>query len=218
MNGIEAAGSATPIRILGGGATPDLEARWLEPRAATERACVLAPPHPLYGGTLDSPILVTLERAARAAGLAVLRFNWRGVEGSAGRATDDPGAAVADYLAALGEAARRVPGPLVAGGYSWGAMAAVRAAAEASRVDRLVLVAPPALMLDATALAVLARAMLVFAGEHDRIAPPPRLASSLAPLARAELVTFAGADHFFAASLGEMDRVTRAWLERDSPR
>ncbi len=218
MSQAGAEGAPSAIRIDGRGATPDLEGHWAAPARGAGRACVLAPPHPLYGGTLDSPILLALERAALARGHAVLRFNWRGVEASDGRATDDPVAAVADYVAALDEAAGRVSGPIVAGGYSWGAMAAVRAAARAPRVDRLVLVAPPVLMLDGRALAGLSGALLVFSGEYDRIAPPPRLAELLALLALAELVTLAGEDHFFGSSLRELTRITGDWLERDTTR
>ena len=45
---------------------------------------VVAAPHPLYGGSMDSPVVNEIAYAARKAGLASLRFNWRGVGASAG--------------------------------------------------------------------------------------------------------------------------------------
>lgn len=199
---------------MGGGAAqgPLLEALWTVTQGEPGLGVVLAPPHPLYGGRIDAPILLTLEDAALALGGGTLRFNWRGIEGSSGRATDDPAAAVEDYRAALGEVARRVAGDVVAGGYSWGAMSAARAAVGEARVAALVLVAPPAMMLEGAALAALDRDVLVVCGEHDRIAPPRRIAELLESAPRARLVTIAGADHFFAASLGEIRDHARAWL------
>ncbi len=41
-------------------------------------------PHPLFAGTMQNKVVATLQRAARDAGLATLRFNFRGVGQSAG--------------------------------------------------------------------------------------------------------------------------------------
>ncbi len=41
-------------------------------------------PHPLFAGTLQNKVVATLQRAARDAGYATLRFNFRGVGQSAG--------------------------------------------------------------------------------------------------------------------------------------
>ena len=43
---------------------------------------VVAPPHPLFGGSMDSPVVNEVAWACRTAGLASLRFNWRGVGAS----------------------------------------------------------------------------------------------------------------------------------------
>ena len=104
-----------PVGGGAGGPTHDLEALWGEAGGAALDGAVLAPPHPLYGGTIDAPILLALAGAARDGGVRALRFNWRGIGASTGRATDDPAAAVEDYRAALAEVARRAPGRLFAG-------------------------------------------------------------------------------------------------------
>lgn len=41
-------------------------------------------PHPLFAGTMQNKVVATLQRSARDAGLATLRFNFRGVGQSAG--------------------------------------------------------------------------------------------------------------------------------------
>ena len=65
------------------------------------RGVLLAPPHPLYGGSLEAPVLSELAWAAAQAGLASLRFNWRGVGASAGAPSGAAADADADYGSAL---------------------------------------------------------------------------------------------------------------------
>ena len=88
---------------------------------------VIAPPHPLYGGSMDSPVVTELAHACAAAGLTSLRFNWRGVGASAGQTSGEPNDSLADYAAALDYFEECVSGPILACGYSWGALAAHRA-------------------------------------------------------------------------------------------
>ena len=47
-------------------------------------ASLVCHPHPLFAGTMQNKVVATLQRSARDAGLATLRFNFRGVGQSAG--------------------------------------------------------------------------------------------------------------------------------------
>ncbi|MEM8983045.1 MAG: alpha/beta family hydrolase [Pseudomonadota bacterium] len=76
-------------------------------------------PHPLHGGTMQNKVAHTLARAALDAGLAAMRFNFRGVGASAGEHDNgigerDDALVVADYLDA------RYDGPVVFAGFSFG--------------------------------------------------------------------------------------------------
>jgi alpha/beta superfamily hydrolase len=177
-----------------------------------EQGAVIAPPHPLYGGSMESPVVSELAWACTKAGLASLRFNWRGVGGSTGAPSGDLAVGALDYAAALLQLGRTVAGPLVAAGYSFGAAAAARAAADHPRVRRLVLVAPPPSLLDAEALRSGEREILVLAGRHDSIAPPGALAALVRDLPGARFVELAEADHFFAAGLAELTSEVTGWL------
>ena len=115
---------------------------------------------------MDSPVVSELAWASARAGIATLRFNWRGVGASSGRASGDARDADADYAAALAHLAETVPGKLVACGYSFGAAAALRAARLHPRVGRVLLVAPPAPLLERGALRELGRPTLVLTGER----------------------------------------------------
>ncbi len=176
------------------------------------RGVVLAPPHPLYGGSLESPVLSELAWAAARVGLVSLRFNWRGVGASAGAPSGDAAAADADYRSALDHLAETVGGPLVAGGYSFGSAAAVRAAAAERRVERLLLVAPPPALVAPAALAASGRRTLVLVGEYDTLAPVRELAAALRDAGHVELRVVPNADHFFLEGLPEVGRLALEWL------
>ncbi len=174
---------------------------------------VIAPPHPLYGGSMDSPVVAEIAWACTRAGFASLRFNWRGVGASGGTSSGDAEDARIDYAAALAQLASTVTGRVLAAGYSFGAAAAVRAAAVDPRVRGLILVAPPPSMLDLTALEARPRDVLILAGEHDSLAPAAALEGIARELPRARFVQIERADHFFGAGLADVGREVAKWLE-----
>lgn len=61
-----------------------LEAEWTPAIGERLGAVVLCHPHPLDGGSMRAPLIVRVARALADAGLAVLRFNFRGVGASTG--------------------------------------------------------------------------------------------------------------------------------------
>src|SRR5947209_12870498 len=101
---------------------PRLEARLRAP-AAARRAVVLCHPHPLYGGTMHSAVVLAIAKVLAERGgekVAHLRFNYRGVPGSEGRYGEGIGE-IDDARAAI--RAMRAAAPrakLTVCGYSFG--------------------------------------------------------------------------------------------------
>src|SRR6266571_6716860 len=110
-----------------------LEGVWKEPSGPALGSGVFAHPHPLHGGTLHNKVVFRASRALAASGRGTLRFNFRGAGASEGRHDFGRGE-VEDFRAALSEGERRGGLPIVAGGFSFGAAAALRAIAGDSRV------------------------------------------------------------------------------------
>jgi alpha/beta superfamily hydrolase len=189
-----------------------LEGLFVAAQGPSGGAALIAPPHPLFGGSMDSPVVSELAWACTKVGLSSLRFNWRGVGGSAGVPSGALAAADADYAAALEHLAETVSGELIACGYSFGAVAAARIACSEPRVRRVVLIAPPPDPLGAETLKDLNASLLLLAGKLDPIAPLERLEELVAPLGHARLVPIPEADHVFSVGLAELGALVTDWL------
>ena len=175
---------------------------------------VIAPPHPLYGGSMDSPVVTEIAHACEHARFESLRFNWRGVGASAGDVTGDGAIAFADYVAALDWLEETVPGPIVACGYSFGAATAVRAVAGRTRVTRILLIAPPPTMLDTEALQAFPGEVFAAVGDRDEFAPWEKVQDCIGALRRSQFELLQGADHFFMQELDAIGKLARKFLER----
>lgn len=200
------------IAIGFGDAGEALEARYTAAVDAASGGCVIAAPHPLYGGSIDSPVVEEIAFGCRQGGLATLSFNWRGVGASAGTRSGEPEHADQDYAAALEHLVESVSMPIIASGYSFGAAAAIRASRDNAAVRRLVLVAPPPSLIDRAALEAFKRPVLVIVGGIDSLAPAAELKEIVATLPRGKLEVVSEADHFFGVGLGTISRAISSWL------
>ncbi len=202
-----------PVTIrLDAGGQRALEGVFVAGASGRDSGALIAPPHPLYGGSMDSPVVGEIAWGCRRAGLASLAFNWRGVGASWGEPTGALEAADEDFRAAAEELEESIAGPIVACGYSFGSATAVRVARARRRVAKLVLVAPPPALLTRETLLGFEGPVLGIVGDRDDFAPRVELEALFAELARGRLVVVPGADHFFQVGLREISRSVEEWL------
>lgn len=180
------------------------------PRAAA----VVAHPHPLHGGTMDNNVVHRTARGLFEAGLAVVRFNFRGTGASEG-VHDGEGGEQQDLAAVVGWLEERYPGvPLWAAGFSFGARTVAGLAPEEPRIARVVLVALPVLAYDCRfALAIRQPGAIFMAGE-DGFGTLSVLREQMPALVeRMHVEEVPGVDHFFSGALDELRARVRAWAE-----
>ena len=108
--------------------------------AAPKGVVVIAHPHPLFGGTMDNKVVQTLARAFTQCGWTAVRFNFRGVGGTAG-VHDEGRGELDDMLAVVASAAPQ--GQICLAGFSFGAFVTTHAferLGPTRQIDKLVLV------------------------------------------------------------------------------
>jgi len=167
-------------------------------------AVVLAHPHPLYGGTLNTPVVFHADRELNRAGFTTLRFNFRGVEKSEGTHDDGRGE-VADVAAAAEWLKATVPGkPLILVGYSFGSRCVIAHAIGDASIVGVVAIGLPVRLFRFDDLSLLRRPFAVVQGTEDEYGPIVEIEPLLAALTPpGRLYRVPGASHLFPGRAGE---------------
>ncbi|WP_293662261.1 CocE/NonD family hydrolase [Rhodoferax sp. OV413] len=161
---------------------------------------VIAHPHPLFGGTMDNKVVQTMARGFVQTGWRAVRFNFRGVGGSAG-VHDNGAGELQDMLAVVAHAGGS--GPLALAGFSFGAFVTSHALAalSASEPAKVVLVGTAASRFS---VAPVAQAFhdrtLVLHGEQDDTVPLSDVMDWARPQSLPVTVV-PGGGHFFHGQL-----------------
>ena len=162
---------------------------------------VITHPHPLYGGDMNNPVVLTIAEVYRQAGYAVLRFNFRGV-GRSGGNYDGGAGERRDVQAALSLLLARGVKNLDLAGYSFGAWVNAHLPPDPHRLARMVMVAPPVALMDFDAVGFLPALKLVVTGARDELAPEGAVRQCQKRWNRsARLEIVPAADHFFGGQL-----------------
>ena len=171
-------------------------------------AAVLAHPHPQYGGSMKSIVISALFAALPAAGVAALRFNFRGVEGSEGQFEDGRGerhdiVGAIDVLHPITEGL-----PFVLAGWSFGADTSLSVVDE--RLTAWFAVAPPLRRDGGYGAATDTRPKLVAVPEHDQFRSPSSAKPILSSWTNTDVEIVKGADHFL---VGRTDKAVELFLD-----
>jgi alpha/beta superfamily hydrolase len=192
-----------------------LEAERAEPEPASpspRAAVVLCHPHPQYGGTMRSIVISALFDALPRLGYACIRFNFRGVEGSAGsysEGRDEP----LDVVAAIDAIAPDLPEtPIVLVAWSFGADIALQVTD--ARVSGWVAIAPPLRFRSSFPAAVDPRPKHLILAEHDEYRPPAEVQQQTAAWSNTTTSVVPGASHFFVGRTDHVTKETQVGIDR----
>lgn len=193
-----------------------LEAELAVP-AAPWAAVVLAHPHPRQGGNMRSIVPGVLFDALPGAGVAVLRFNFRGVGTSEG--AHDFGIGEQSDIAAAVDALHPITEglPLVLAGWSFGADTSL--AVDDPRLSGWCAMAPPlrVIPVDRMVAARDPRPKLLVVPERDRFRTPDEVRQMTTEWVNTRIETVAGADHFFLGRTEQLAPVLIELLNELSP-
>lgn len=209
--------SLTEIPLLLDGPCGALEALYLGREDATGLA-LISHPHPLHAGSLHNKVVATLQRSARDAGYATLRFNFRGVGQSVGEHAHGEGE-IDDAEAAARWLLAQHPGlPLSLLGFSFGSCVAAclggRLEGQGIAVERLFMLAPPVERFSVDGRLPAQGALTVIQPEDDEVVTPQAVYDWSARLARPhELLKVAECGHFFHGRLTELKQLVLPRLQ-----
>ena len=171
-----------------------------------EAAAVVCHPHPLYGGSMNSKVVVTAAHAILEMGIPSLRFNFRGVGRSSGKydrgigEQDDVRAAVT-YMAGKAE-------KIIVIGHSFGALAGMRAGCGDARVRMMIGIGTP--VADMSFLMDCTKPEFFIHGMLDELIPVEEVVTLCGNLPEPKrLIKVEGADHLFTGKLGEVSEAVK---------
>jgi alpha/beta superfamily hydrolase len=169
-------------------------------------AAVVCHPHPQFGGTLHNKVVYRLARGLRRAGIAVLRFNYRGVGRSQGAYGNLEGE-IEDARAALDWLRARHPGlPYALAGFSFGARVITRLGCEIGDARFLLAAGFPTAMGGAEYLESCTIEKVFVQSTHDQYGPRAELEAAFARWAAPKRILWIeAADHFFAGGLDALE-------------
>lgn len=175
---------------------------------------VITHPHPLYGGTMNNPVVETVQKAYQQRGYASLRFNFRGVAGSQGNHDNGIGEQD-DVRAAISYMQNKNVQPVDLAGYSFGAWVNSGVAAEGrTPIRSMVMISPPVGFIEFENIRALSCLKLVVTGSRDDIAPADQIRDLLPswnPDARFEIID--GCDHFYSGYLDRLESIISRYLQ-----
>lgn len=182
------------------------------------RGVVITHPHPLYGGTMDNPVVEVIRDAYRQNGYATLRFNFRGVgdsQGSFGNGSGEQN----DVRAAIATLQDRGNREIALAGYSFGAWVnAGLAADDGCAISSMLMVSPPVGFIEFENVSRLNCLKLVVSGSQDEIAPAAQISKLLPswnPDAHFEIID--GCDHFYTGCLHKLQTILTQDLQSTHP-
>jgi alpha/beta superfamily hydrolase len=178
---------------------------------------VIAHPHPLFGGTMDNKVVQTLARAFVQCGWRAVRFNFRGVGGSAG-VHDHGQGELLDLLTVVKDQAPQ--GALALAGFSFGAFVTshgIEQLWQQRPLDKLVLVGTAASRFNVAPLASeLHLRTLVVHGEIDDTVPLADVMDWARPQ-KLPVTVIPGVEHFFHGQLNLLRSLVVRHLLSDVP-
>ena len=164
---------------------------------------------------MHNKVVFRAARAAREAGLATLRFNFRGVGASQGK--HDKGIGERDDVrAALDCLSARFPSlPVCVIGFSFGSWVGLRVGAEDARVVALVGLGLPTIDSDYSYLRGVTKPKLILQGTRDPYGRREDVQAVFDSLSEPKQIHWVeGAEHFFQARLQEVrDAIHKFLLE-----
>ncbi len=207
--------------ILFTGPDGRLVGRYKKGQSLNPPVALLLHPHPLYGGTMNNPIVMELYNIFDSLGFSTFRFNFRGVGKSEGKFDNGLGE-LADAAAALDWVQRQNPNTnqCWVSGFSFGAVICMQLLMRRPEITRFISVSPQPNLYDFNFLAPCPASGLIVHGKKDEIAPLDDVQKLAQKLQAQKNITInyeevSGANHFYDNEIPKLKKVIENYIETE---
>ena len=108
----------------------------------SQNAVIICHPHPLYGGNMENPVVMTIADSFFEKGFTTLRFNFRGTCNSSGMFDNGKGEQD-DIRAAISWLMENDYQKIILAGYSFGAKMNALVVSKGCKIEDHIMVSPP---------------------------------------------------------------------------
>ena len=178
-------------------------------------------PHPLYGGTMNNPVVLELFNIFDKLGFSTFRFNFRGVGKSEGKFDNGLGE-LADAAAGLDWIQRQNPNAnqCWVAGFSFGALLCMQLLMRRPEITRFVSVSPQPNLYDFNFLAPCPASGMLIQGKKDELVPiedTNRLAQKLQSQKNivVDYEEISGANHFYDNEMHKLNKIVATYVEKE---
>lgn len=194
----------------------ELEAILKGPAGDINGAGLVCHPHPLGGGTMHNKVVFRAAAGLIDAGLATLRFNFRGVGASTGEHDEGRGEQQ-DVRDALDYLSANFPGmEITQAGFSFGTWVGSRVAINDDRVVRLISIGTPVDKYPSfDHFTELRKPVLFVQGDSDdfgSVDSLKKLVDRVSKVTETKLVIFENCGHFFDNHLDQLRNTIKEWV------
>lgn len=140
-------------------------------KKSLQKAVIICHPHPLYGGNMENPVVMTIEESFFEKGVTTLRFNFRGTGNSTGM-FDNGSGEQEDIRAAMTRLTEDGYEKICLAGYSFGARMTASVVSKGCEIEDHIMVSPPVGFMSFDDIETLpSTGLIVTGGNDDEIAP-----------------------------------------------
>lgn len=175
-------------------------------------AVIVTHPHPLYGGNMDNPVVVTIADAFIAKGFTSLRFNFRGTGNSTGTFDGTEGEPE-DVRAAISFLKKSGYETIWLAGYSFGARINASVMSNTCEIHDHIMISPPVAFMSFDDVPTMPKTGLVVTGANDELAPMDQIKAHIRRWGiNPQFEVIESCDHFYSGCLNHLGSILNTYL------
>ncbi|WP_299978796.1 alpha/beta hydrolase [Desulfobacula sp.] len=178
----------------------------------SQNAVIISHPHPLYGGNMNNPVVMTIAESFFEKRFSTLRFNFRGTGNSTGM-FDNGNGEQEDIRAVMSWLKENGHQKIYLAGYSFGARVNAWVVFKGCKIEDHIMVSPPVGFISFDDIEKIPSTGLIVTGANDDIAPADLVQKhinrwQIAP--RYEIIE--NCDHFYSNCLDRLKAILTDYL------